>query len=125
VAGDQVTSLVEEERDWEGVDCQLLLVEGEAKGQQGRVSNGKGVVELGGEGLEVGCEGSGGGGRVRDEESHRSSVIDLCRDGKGESAVGIPKEASGDLREGGSDKESLRVFSGGGAWRVEPPFSRG
>jgi len=55
------------ESEGEGVDGELGFVGGEAEGQPWRVSHGERLVELGGEGVELPCEGCGRSGRVGDQ----------------------------------------------------------
>jgi len=69
---------------------------------------------LSGEGVEIWCDGSPGGARIGAEERDRPPVIDFGRDREGESAVSIPENASGNVRECGRDQGRLRVFSGRG-----------
>jgi len=66
-AREKFARILREERDGERVDGELGFVGGEAKGQPGRVSHREGLVELGGEGVEVGREDRSGSGRVGDE----------------------------------------------------------
>jgi len=56
-----------EERNRVGVDSNLDRFGGEAKGLPGRVANQEGLVELGREGIAVGRDCRGRGGRVGDE----------------------------------------------------------
>jgi len=49
--------VVREAGEWQGVDPELDLVDGEAEGQPGSVSHGKGAVEVGGQGVQVWCKG--------------------------------------------------------------------
>ena len=80
---------------------ELDFVGGEAEGQPGRLAHREEFVKLGGESVKIGCEGGSGGGRVGDKEGDRSAIIDLGGDREGEGAVGIPKDAGRDVREGG------------------------
>jgi len=66
-AREELVRVLGKEGDGEGVDGELGFVEGEAEGQPGRLSHQEGFVELGRKGVEVGCEGGGGGGRVGDK----------------------------------------------------------
>jgi len=123
-AGEKLLWVPGQEYERVGLDCQLDLIGGEAKGQPGRVSHWEGSVELGGEGLKVRCEGGPEGSWVGDNNSKRASVINFGHDGEGESAVCISEDASGNVGEGGSHQKRLRLFSGGRARGVEPSFSR-
>jgi len=67
-AGKKLFRVLRKEGNWEGVDGELGFVGGEANGQPGSIPHWEGLVELGGKGVEVGCESGGGGGRVGDEE---------------------------------------------------------
>ena len=89
-AGKDFIRVFREEGDGEGVDGELGLVGGEGEGQPGRLTNRESLIELCRQGVEVGCEGGGRGGRLGDEEGNRSSVIHVCRDGEGEDTVRIP-----------------------------------
>ena len=64
---EELVRVLMEERDGEGVDGELGFVGGEAEGQSGGLTHREGLVKLGGESVEVGCEGGSGGGRVGDE----------------------------------------------------------
>jgi len=66
-AREQFVRVFREEGDGERVNGELGFVGGEAKGQPGRVSHWERLIELGGEGVEVGREGCRGSGRVGDE----------------------------------------------------------
>jgi len=107
------------------VDGELGLVGGEAERQPGGIAHLERLVELGREGVEVGCEGGGRGGRVGDEQGDRSTVVDLGRDRMGEDTVCIPKDASSYVGEGCSDQGRLLVLRGGGMGSVESSFGRG
>jgi len=113
-----------EEGNGEGVDGKLRFVGGEAEGQPGRFSHWERLVELGGECVEVGCEGGSGGGRVGDELGEGRAIVDLGRDRKGEDTVSIPKDARSYVREGGSYQGSLLVLGGGRTGSVESSLGR-
>jgi len=63
---EELVRILREEGDGERMDGELGFVRGEAKGQPGRVSYRERLVELGGEGVEIGRKGRRGGGRVGD-----------------------------------------------------------
>jgi len=101
-AGEQVVRVFGEEGDGQRVDGELSLVRGEAEGQPGRISHLEGFVELGGECVEVRCEGGSGGGRVGDEQGDRPAIVDLGCARKGKDTVCIPEDASSYVGESGS-----------------------
>ena len=108
-----------------GVDAKLEFIGGEAEGQPGRVSHGKGRGEWCCKCLEVWSK---GGGRVcsgGNQEGDRSSLIDLCGDREGEGTVGISEDARSHLWECGSYQGGFIVFRGGRARSVVPSFCRG
>jgi len=107
------------------VDGELDFVWGEAEGQPGRVSHRERLVKLCRKCVEVGCEGSSRGGRVRDEKSDRASLVDLGSDCEGEGAVRILKDTSSDIWEGGCDQGGLFMFRGGGSRSVKSSFCCG
>jgi len=86
-----------EEGKREGVDGELCFVGGEAEGQPGRLAHRERFVKLAGKGVKIWREGRGGGGRVGDEKGHRSMVIDLGGDCKGEDAIRISQDAGSDV----------------------------
>jgi len=95
-----------------------------ARGKRSQgVSHQERKVELDGKRCDIWCEGSRGGGRVGDAKSDRTPVIDLGCDGEEDSAVCIPEDASGGVREGSSDQERLKVFSGGEPRSEAPSLS--
>ena len=124
-AGEEVLRVFGEEGNGEGVDGELGLVGGEAEGQPGRLAHWERFVELGGESVEIGCEGGSGSRRVRDEEGDRPTIVDLGRDREGEDAVRIPEDTSSNVGEGGCDHGRLLVLGGGGTRSVESSFGRG
>jgi len=123
--GEEFVRVLGKEGNGEGVDSDLRLVGGEAEGQAGRLAHWEGFVELGEESVEVGCEGSGPGGRIGDQECDRSAVIDLGRDCEGKETVPIPKAASSDVGEAGCDQGRLLVLGRGGTRGVKSSFGRG
>ena len=92
-----------EEGKWEGVDGELCFIEGEAEGQPGRLTHGKQLVELAGEGVDIWRKGPRGGGSVGDEKGDRSTVIDLGGDCEGEDAIRISQDSGSNVWEGGSN----------------------
>ena len=106
-AGEEFIWVLREECNGEGMNGELGFIGGEAEGQPGRLAHWEGFVKLGGEGVEVGCKSGSGGGRVDDEESDRSAVVDLGRDCEGEGTARIPKDTGSDVGEGGCDQGRL------------------
>ena len=101
------------------MDGELGLVGGKAEGQPGGLAHWEGLVELGRESVEVGCEGGGGGGRVGDEWGDRPTIVDLGGDCEGEDTVRISEDTGGDVGKGGSDQGRLLVLRGGGTGSVK------
>ena len=56
-----------EEGDREGVDSALRFVGGEREGQPGGDAHREGLIELAGKGVDIGCRGPCGSGRIGDE----------------------------------------------------------
>ena len=96
-AREELLRVLWEEGKREGVDGELCFVGGEAEGQPGRLAHRERFVKLAGKGVEIWREGRGGGGRVGDEKGHRSTVIDLGGDCKGEDAIRISQDAGSDV----------------------------
>jgi len=123
-AGEKFVRVFREEGTGEGVDGKLGLVGGEAEGQPGRFSHWEGLVELGGECVEVRCEGGSGGGRVGDEQGDGTAIVDLGREREGEDTVCLSEDASSYIGEGGGYQGSLLMRGGGRAGSVESSLGR-
>jgi len=124
MAWEKLVRVFGEEGNGEGVDGKLGLVGGEASGQPGRFSHWEGLVELGGECVEIRREGGSGGGRVRDEQGDGPAIIDLGRDREGEGTVSIPEDTSSYIGEGGSYEGGLLMLGGRRTRSEEPPLGR-
>ena len=96
-----------------GVDGELTLIGGEPELGPRGLAHGEGLIEAGGKGLEVGLVGSGGGGRVGEENGDSSFVIDLSGEGQGKGAVGLAEKRGSNVGERSRDDVSLGVGDGG------------
>lgn len=107
------------------VNGELDFVGGEEEGQPGRVSYGKGAVELCCKYVEVWSKGRSRGCCVGDQEGDGSSLIDLSSDREGEGEVCISEDARGNVWKCSSYQGGLVVFIWGRARNVEPCFRCG
>ena len=124
-AQEKLVRVLGEQRDGERVDSKLSFVGGEVEAQPWSFSHWKGLVELGGQSVEVWCKGGSGGGRVGDEEGDGAMIINLGRDCERENTVCISEDTGGDVGEGGGDEGRLWMLRGGGTGSIKPSFGCG
>jgi len=113
--GEELFVVVREDVGWNPVNCQLYSGWRLGKRKPGVITDGEGVVEAAGEGIEVWgvsfCSGFGVGAR----EGNSASVINLCDKPFQEEAVGLGDGGSSYVWEGGGYALGDGVGAGAGS----------
>ena len=97
------------------MNCQLYSGWRLGKRKPGVITDGEGLVEAAGEGIEIRGVRLGWGVGVSAREGNSASVVDLCDETFWEEAVGVGKGGGGYVWEGGGYALGKGVGSGVGS----------